>query len=194
MPKIQSLETLKNIAPSALPAAVGVTGFPLNMHEVVRQMPVVFKQNTCDVQCVRELSGKIYLNSERMPVVWLNPFDRQNYQRHTLAHMLSHLLLEIIPNLDNPDADLEFHETKLTLRMDARQDPKEYKANFQARLMLVPDTALIDVTRQLIDDYRTAKGEDAKLPVAILVDELIGHFGVSKEIIESRLATAGLIP
>lgn len=194
MQKIQTIEALKQIALLDLPGLTGVTDFPLNMHDIVRQLPVTFKQDTRDIHCVRELSGKLYLNSDKVPVIWVNPFDSQNYQRHTLAHLVSHLMLHLLPTLDDPDAEKEFHETKYTLRMDARQKPQEYQANYQARLLLVTNEALLEAVRARIEDYRSAKGSDDKLPVVILVDELRDYFGVSQEIIESRLVTSGLIP
>lgn len=180
-----------NISASELLEKLGIDRAPVDVFSIVERLPVKIDDSFDFAEKV-DLSGEISLDSDRYPVIWVNPFDSSNRKRFTMAHEIGHLVNDIIPNLDKVGIDDQFLDKAMNLKRDGRQDPKEYAANEFAAQLLMPKKFIIRETQEIINNFKKTKGKAAKLPISLLIEELANKFIVSEQAMEIRLKRIGI--
>lgn len=125
-------------------------------------------------------SGFVYRDGDRA-IIGVNSSTSRRRQRFTLAHELGHMLLHESDAL-TVDRAVQFRDGVSALGIDTR----EIEANAFAAALLMPQDAVIQDARMLVD----AQGP---MPRERLVGQLANSFDVSTEAMGYRLINLGVL-
>jgi len=148
--ELQAITSSKQLLQLAYGCAdISTLTLPINVHDIVKSITNV---NFSDELSFDDWdkSGYIKVNREddssfKDVDIWINQSEVLPRQRLTLAHEVGHLMLDIIPNIDD-DNNCEIFEDKL--HRDGAVNIKERKANqFAAKLLMPPELIKREVSK-----------------------------------------------
>ncbi len=159
--------------------AESVTEPPVPVERIARSLGAVVSYQPFDAD---DISGLLYRAPDSAPIIGVNSANAKVRQRFTIAHELGHLLLHNAYGLI-----LERH-LQINFRDAARStasSQEEIEANQFAAEMLMP--------RELLQRALTALLAGRPVPDSELVMRLAGRFEVSRQAMEYRLASLGML-
>lgn len=169
--------------------ALEITSAPVRPYSVAEKIGITVKS---DLNWDKlGYDGEIYLDKEHKPEIWISPTIPANRQNFTLAHEIAHLVLDVLPNID--DFKDPIKDDYSTLRRDGSKNLIELKANSYAAQLLMPKSFVLQAGEKLIEAYQSEFGQTAKISIEEFIEKMALLFEVSKDAMKYRLLNLGVI-
>lgn len=177
------------MTPDKLLQSLEITQAPVNLNIIAEKMGVKIKRNADWDKLGYD--GEIYLDENNHPEIWISPTIHANRQNFTLAHEIGHLVLDVLPNIDNFRDPIK--DDYSTMRRDGSKNSIEIRANNFAARLLMPKSFIYDSGAKIVEEYQKEFGPNAKLKIDDFIEKIAQIFQVSKDAMKYRLMNLGII-
>jgi Zn-dependent peptidase ImmA (M78 family) len=160
-------------------ARTDVTGPAIPVEEIARLAGAVISYQPFDSD---DISGLLYRSADAAPVIGVNSTNAKVRQRFTIAHELGHLQLHKGHSLI---LERQMHVNFRDATSATTSNQEEVEANQFAAELLMPRSFLEHALARVL--------AGRPLPDATIVARLANRFEVSRQAMEFRLASLGLL-